>query len=59
MNEVMKELIRDITIRLKNTYGYCAVAEGTDKAMINSEDADGNDIIIKIDIISKENENNN
>lgn len=47
-NKVLEEIKAFAIKRLQETYGYCAVAEGEDMVMINSDDRSGNDIKITI-----------
>ena len=49
-NEVLKDIIDYATRRLDAAYGYCGVAEGTNVAMLNSDDGNGHDIKINIKI---------
>lgn len=49
-NPVLTE-IKDFAIKkLQECYGYCGVAEGGKVILINSDDKNGNDITIKIEI---------
>lgn len=52
-NETLERIKAFAINELKNAYGYCALAEGDNVAMLNSEDRDGNDVEIAIKI-SKE-----
>lgn len=47
-NEVLCEIKEFIIQKLQSHYGYCGVAEGQENCMINSDDKNGNDIIINI-----------
>jgi hypothetical protein len=49
-NEILKDIKEYATRRLTEAYGYCGVAEADDMALINSDDKEGNDITIKIEI---------
>jgi hypothetical protein len=47
-NEVLKDIIDYATKKLNAAYGFCGVAEGSDRAMLNATDRKGNDIKINI-----------
>ncbi|CAM3168504.1 hypothetical protein [Moritella viscosa] len=49
-NPVLEEIKAFAVKRLKETYGYCGVADGEDVAMINSDDRNGFDIKITIKV---------
>ena len=49
-NEILKEIIEFATTKLNGAYDYCGVAEGSDTAILYSEDRKGNDIKIYITI---------
>ena len=49
-NEVLKDITEYATQKLKASYGYCGVAKGETMVMINSDDGEGNDIKISIEI---------
>ena len=51
-DKVLDEIKAFAINKLKNHYGYCGCAEGTDMAMINSDDGKGNDIKITIKVES-------
>jgi len=50
MNKVINEIKEFAVSKLNAAYGYCGVAESDAFLMINSDDKNGNDIIIKITI---------
>lgn len=55
MDNVILEEIKAFAVnKLKNAYGYCGEANGPDKAFINSDDGNGKDIKIVIEIESSE-----
>ncbi|MEM5529574.1 hypothetical protein WN093_12175 [Gammaproteobacteria bacterium AS21] len=49
-NEILQDIIDYATKQLNSNYGYCGVAEGEKMAMLNSEDREGNDIKIVIEL---------
>ena len=49
-NEILKDIIDYATKKLNAAYGYCAVAEGSTAAMLNSADGKGGDIKINIEL---------
>lgn len=49
-NEILKDIIAYASRKLNSVYGYCGVAEGPKMAMLNSDDNNGNDIKIVIEI---------
>jgi len=40
------EAVKDVLMKR----GFCGVADGDDNAMLNSDDGNGNDIIVKIEV---------
>jgi len=47
-NEILNEIKMFAIGKLQTSYGYCGVAESDEMIMINSDDKNGKDIIIKI-----------
>lgn len=47
-NEVLQDIIEYATRKLNQSYGFCGAATGDSAAMLNSNDNEGNDIIINI-----------
>lgn len=47
-NPVLDDIMRYATEMLKNAYGYCGQALSDEACMLNSDDKQGNDIIITI-----------
>ena len=52
-NEILKDIVDYATKKLNSAYGYCGVAQGPSIAMINSDDGNGSDIKITIEIESE------
>jgi len=53
-NEVLERIKNYAVNELKNAYTYCALADGDNDAMLNSDDKNGSDIKIHIDISKEE-----
>jgi len=49
-NKVLKDIQNYAVKSLKDNYGYCGLAESERFLLINSDDGNGNDILIKIEI---------
>ena len=49
-NQILNEIKDFAAMKLKEQYGFCGIADGEDMAMLNSSDAEGNDIIINIKV---------
>jgi hypothetical protein len=47
-NKILNEIKEFAVSKLNSAYGYCGVAESDTFLMINSDDENGNDIVIKI-----------
>ncbi len=52
-NSVLERIKIFAINELKNTYGYCGLADGSNVAMINTDDKNGNDIKITIKLEPK------
>lgn len=49
-NQILTGLLKDLTGKLQNAYGYVGVMEGDDIAILNTDDGQGNDIRIEIKV---------
>lgn len=49
-NQILSEIINYAQKKLTEAYGYCGVANGEDMAILNSEDRQGGDIKILIQV---------
>ncbi len=49
-NEILKDIIAYATRKLNSNYGYCGVAEGPNIARLNSDDNNGGEITITINL---------
>ena len=49
-DKVLEDIKNYAVNKLKNEYSYCGSAEGDNAAMLNSDDGQGNDIKITIEI---------
>ena len=52
-NEILNDIIKYATQKLNNAYGYCGVAVGGKKAMLNSDDGE-HEITIKLELEESE-----
>ena len=51
-NEILNDIKKYIIMKLQAEYGYCGVAESSTSVIINSDDKNGNDIKIKLELVS-------
>ena len=53
-NPVLNDIKKQAINLLNSNYGYCGMAESDSFVLLNSDDGNGNDIIIRIEIKPEE-----